>query len=244
MNIGTELINRKISHNLSNLTPQETRDILYIPLCLECVALNYLQHLRMMMFVPGSTEAKWLGRAIENNIREFDKALNNRGVKLNEPTLVQNTKRYDDLLVTIMPRKFIYKKDSPFSPYINAISNGIKEIAPNGLEYFNGYESDTMAKAYFCYRLIHLSLQAEGQAIATITGNNNDIMLSDTITQLGAACVMVIEYLGGLRKRPTETKSAYVKRVTKNNKALQVLNKHTYDVTVDMIDKLQKIHIE
>lgn len=118
------------------------------------------------------------------------------------------------------------------------------EVAPNGLEPFNGYEADTMAKAYFCYRLIHLALQAETQSVIMLTGKEDDFVLSQSITHIGASCLMIVEWLGGLKKKPTESKSTYVERVIKHSRAVEILDKYTYDATVKMIEQLEKIHIK
>lgn len=243
-NIQKELEELKMMKQMTKLTEQERKDAIYIPLCLEMVALDYLHHLRLMMFVPGNAEAKWLGRVIEENIREYEKALNTKGIKLTEPMIARNAKRYDEALTGIMPRKFIFKADSLFTPFINAVSNGIKEVAPNGLEPFNGYEADTMAKAYFCYRLIHLALQAETQSVIMLTGKEDDFVLPQSITHIGASCLMIVEWLGGLKKKPTESKSTYVERVIKHSRAVEILDKFTYDATVKMIEQLEKIHIK
>ena len=72
-NIQKELEELKMMKQMTKLTEQERKDAIYIPLCLELVALDYLHHLRLMMFVPGNAEAKWLGRVIEENIREFER---------------------------------------------------------------------------------------------------------------------------------------------------------------------------
>lgn len=145
--------------NVGVITPQVGTNALYLPMVIEQVTTRYIDNLKFCLYDCRSALGKFFSRELDKNKREWESTLTND--PKHRFIVDYNADRLDKLLQRHIPRRVIFSPNNILSKLVLAILNTLTQYRPNGFQYFNGYEKDLIAKAYFTYRLVHLCMQAE-----------------------------------------------------------------------------------
>lgn len=145
--------------NYGDITPQVGINALYLPMALEEVTTRYIDNLKFCLYDCRTAFGKFFSRELDKRKREWESTLTTD--PKHREVVRLNADRLDKLLQRHVPRRIIFSPDNILSKFILATLKTMTDYYPNGFQYFNGYEKDLIAKAYFTYRLVHLCVQAE-----------------------------------------------------------------------------------
>lgn len=252
--------------NVGAITPQIGQDALYVPIAIERVTARYIDNLKFCLCDCQTALGKYFSREIDKRKREWERTL--RDNPEYRQTIERNTERLDTMLSKYVPRRVIYSSYNTLSRIAQIVLSTVAKHRPMGLSQLNrGYEKDLILKAYFTYRLVHLCMEAEGNAmgiihetmryryatarteaerkkIERIYNDSKEWEPPESWVYIAARCKQLVEVVASVK--PYDDKKSitdYVDRVTAKGKMCEVLDAACESEISKLCKELTDFHV-